>query len=133
MVKERLSRLQKWILTAALKNDGGLYRRDIPRHYFGGTTPWAETSVTRSIRNLIKKGYIEARCYPTFTGEQVMVAFVATHENLTEADIREYAQTLPLKKRVEFIVRSIENDDKRILVKEIYLTPKGGKEGGKPS
>jgi hypothetical protein len=125
MAKERLSKLQKWILSTALKNEGGLYRRDISPHYFGKKTPSGEVSIARSIRNLVKKGYIEARCYPTITGEEMMVAYVMSHEELTEADIEKYAKTLPVKKRFEFTVTSINEHAKGVVIKEIYLTPGG--------
>ena len=60
MAKERLSKLQKWILGKCYERRNNtsymLFRREITS-YLGGNNS-AEVVVSRSIRNLIKKGLI---------------------------------------------------------------------------
>jgi len=64
MAKERLSKLQKWILAETYKNigpetpNGILARWQIIRGYFSNRTPSKEVIVSRSVWSLIEKKYI---------------------------------------------------------------------------
>jgi len=130
MAKERFSKLQKWILTTALKNEGGLFRADIALHYFGSRTPSAEVSVTRAVWSLIKKGLIEGHGPYFASGEEMLVAYTLVHENdFTKESLDEYIKTLPVKGKKRFWVTNDQeaagDKGKRARNKEIHLTPRG--------
>jgi hypothetical protein len=54
---------------------------------FGQTTPCAETSVTQSIRGRIVKEYVEGRCYPLFSREEMMVKYFMRHGNIVGTEL----------------------------------------------
>ena len=68
MAKERLSKIQKWMLIKSYEQrnedfpKGFLARFQITREYFDSRTNSREVIVSRSIRSLIKKGYAEGFC-----------------------------------------------------------------------
>lgn len=65
MADERVSKLQKWILTKCFEcEDKEIWRYQILRffslnNYYGNGRNKAEVSITRSLKNLFKKGYID--------------------------------------------------------------------------
>ena len=60
MSKERLSKLQKWILVECYKNNGGLLRESIIRLYFKEEkTASREVTVSRSTWSLVIGGYVQ--------------------------------------------------------------------------
>jgi hypothetical protein len=67
MAKERLSKLQKWILTECYKHKNEHYPNGAITRWklvdmFNKITPSVEVSISRSIRSLIDKKYIEGLC-----------------------------------------------------------------------
>jgi len=58
MAKERLGKLQKWILEKCYerRKTTFLFRREITLHLGGGNS--AEATTSRTIKNLVKKGWV---------------------------------------------------------------------------
>jgi hypothetical protein len=84
MSKERLSKLQTWVLTTLLAQ-GRLKRREIYADFYRAKKiKQVSGAVTKSLRRLIEKGYV--RCYLDYPGEETISALPGdTRITLTEA------------------------------------------------
>ena len=124
MIRERLSKLQKWILKTLYTNiepefpNGGLLRQRIVSDYFQKKTPSVEVVTTRSIQSLIKSGYIEG-----FTpGKLEDIASIYGLKGKSFEEFRKDYGELVGKPKEKVILPAIEGVNK---IKFIMLTDKG--------
>ena len=118
MSKERLSKLQKWILVECYKNNNGLLREFIIPLYFKKNTSSREVTVSRSTWCLVKRGYIQGFAPRKVSDIAMIYGMLGKSMEDFKRDYKDY--TDKPNERVAFPVLGGESK-----IKLITLTDKG--------